>query len=212
MAIFRNREAAGLLLAEKLDDYRGKNAVVLGLPRGGVVVAKPIAQRLGLPLDVLVARKIGAPGHEEFAIGAITARGTRVVNEAVLRQVILPPGFLARAAEQQRIVAERREAMLRGFRPMVPLTHKIAILVDDGIATGMTMRVAVEEVYNERPAAVIVAAPVIAPDTFRELESRVDRVIALLVPEVFHAVGEFYEDFAQISDEEVQALLMSVVT
>lgn len=208
---YRNREAAGRLLARELSEYRGQDVVVLGLPRGGMVVAAPVAEALGAPLDVLVARKIGAPTNPEFAIGAISSHGQVVLNDAALRHVALPPGYLDEEADRQRRLARQREAALRGMRPMEPLAGKTAILVDDGIATGMTVMAAIADLRAaeaaRRPRAIVVAAPVIAPDTLRTLARQVDRVVALAAPDPFYAVGQFYEDFTQTTDEEVQALL-----
>jgi putative phosphoribosyl transferase len=208
---FKNREQAGEQLARKLIAYRGKNTVVLGLPRGGVPVAGRIAGALGAPLDVLVARKIGAPGQPEFAIGAVTAKGTRVLNEALLRHFLLPPGYLEEATRVQQAEAQKRETRLRGLRPRVPLTGKTVILVDDGIATGMTMQAAIRDVRREHPGLIVIATPVIAPDSYETLMIQVEGMIVLAVPETFEAVGQFYEDFRQTTDEEVQALLTATV-
>ncbi|MFN3429991.1 MAG: phosphoribosyltransferase [Candidatus Sericytochromatia bacterium] len=209
---FQDRWDAGRQLAALLADYRGRDAVVLGLPRGGVVTAQPVAEGLGAPLDVLVARKLGAPGNEEFAIGAVTARGTRVLYEAVLRRMLLPPGYLEAETERQRRLAETRERTLRGLRPAEPLAGRVVILVDDGIATGMTMRAAIADAQAQRPARLVVAAPVIAPDTYRTLLALVDEVVAVEVPDDFMAVGQFYRDFAQTTDEDVARLLAPRVT
>jgi putative phosphoribosyl transferase len=195
------------LLAERLSDYRGRDVVVLGLPRGGVAVARPIADALGAPLDVIVARKLGAPDNPEFAIGAVTAKGTRVLNDVVLRRFLLPPDFLASETRTQQDQAMRRERALRGLRSPERLEGRVVILVDDGIATGMTMKAAIADVVSQDPAEVVIAAPVIAPDTFEDLVRMVGEVVALDVPFQFHAVGAFYQDFTQVEDEEVQRLL-----
>lgn len=205
--IFPNRQQAGVLLARRLAEFRDADPVVLALPRGGLPVARPVAEALAAPLDVVLARKIGAPHNEEYAIGAVTARGHRVLNERALRQVLLPPGYLEEATEAQRRVAAEREARYRGLRPAQPLAGRTAILVDDGIATGMTMRAAIADVRAQAPRQVVVAAPVMPPDTYDEMERLADRVVALLVPPDFYAVGQFYEDFMQVSDEEAEALL-----
>lgn len=204
---FRDRKEAGELLAERLFQYAGPDTVVLGLPRGGVPVARVVADRLNAPLDVLVSRKIGAPGNPEFAIGAITARGVRVLNESALRHLYLPPGYLEQEAHEQRRVAERRDQDLRGVHPAIPLSGKVVILVDDGIATGMTVRAALADVCEQQPAKVVLAAPVIAGDTLQALAGMADAVETVLVPEVFYAVGQFYDRFAQVEDEEVRAIL-----
>jgi predicted phosphoribosyltransferase len=204
---WKDRQDAGRALAAALAGDRGRDAVVLGLPRGGVVLAAVVAEALGAPLDVRVAKKIGAPGWAELAVGAVTAGGTRVLNDEVLRQVLLPPGWLDRATAEAREVARAREAELRGLRPAEPLRGRVAILVDDGIATGMTMFAAVADVAREAPAEIVVAAPVAAPDTAAALARRVDRVVVLERPAGFQAVGQFYEDFGQVEEAEVRALL-----
>jgi putative phosphoribosyl transferase len=208
---FRNREEAGRLLAHQLSALRGKQAIVLGLPRGGVAVARPIADLLGLPLDVMVTRKLSAPGQAEFAIGAVSASGERVLNEQALRYMVLPPGYLEAETQRQRDVALRREATMRGIAPRQSVTGKIAILVDDGIATGMTMMAAIAAVRAMHPSEVVIAAPVIAPETLTQLNARADRVVALAFPDPFDAVGEFYQDFTQVTDLEVLALLTQPV-
>jgi putative phosphoribosyl transferase len=205
--IFQDRTQAGLQLAKRLLAYQDCSPLVLALPRGGVPVAQPIADALHAPLDVLVARKIGAPGNEEFAIGAVTARCTRVLNERVLRHYMLPPGYLEAKTQEQKRVARDREEDLRGLRAAVELRDRTVILVDDGIATGMTMRAAIADVRARSPRTIIVAAPVIAPDTYNELQAVADDVVSLQVPTDFYAVGQFYATFPQVSDEEVRAIL-----
>lgn len=206
--IFTTREAAGRMLASKLQEHRG--ALVLALPRGGLPVASPIAAALGGTLDVLVARKLGAPGQDEFAIGAVTAQGDRVLNEQALRHLWLPPGYLERKTAEQQEVARRREAFFRGVRAPEPLAGRVVILVDDGVATGMTMRAAIAAARRQAPARLVVAAPVMAPDTYRELATLADEVVALAVPAGFRAVGQFYENFPQLSDEEARDVLLAV--
>ncbi len=196
------------MLAEKLEGYRGKDVVVLALPRGGLPVAREVADRFGWPLDVLVARKIGAPNHEEFAIGAVTARGTRVLNEEVLRGVMLPPGYLEAVSDDQTLLAKEREAMLRGARPAEPLEGRVVILVDDGVATGMTLEAAIADVRHQEPARLVVAAPVIAPRAFEALQYQVGDVVAVTVPSLFFAVGQFYADFTQVTDAQAKAYLL----
>lgn len=206
--IFANRKEAGGMLAEKLEGYRGQDVVVIGLPRGGLPVAREVADRFGWPLDILVARKIGAPDHAEFAIGAVTARGTRILNESALRGVMLPPGFLEAASDDQTIKAKEREAMLREGKPAMPLRGRVVILVDDGVATGMTLRAAIADVKNQEPARIVVAAPVMAPETFDALKHDVDDVVAISVPALFFAVGQFYADFTQVTDAEAKECLV----
>jgi putative phosphoribosyl transferase len=206
--IFANRREAGQMLAEKLEGYRGKDVVVIGLPRGGLPVARAVADRFGWPLDILVSRKIGAPGHAEFAIGAVTARGTRVLNTEALRGVMLPPGFLEAASDDQTIKAKEREAMMRDGRAALPLQGRVVILVDDGVATGMTLRAAIADVEAQEPARIVVAAPVIAPETFDALQHEVDDVVGVSVPSLFFAVGQFYADFTQVTDAEAKECLV----
>lgn len=207
--VFKDREEAGRLLAYRLSKYQGEDAVILALPRGGLPVARQVADRLGAPLDILVARKIGAPGNEEFALGAVTARGTRVTNERALRHELLPPGYLDTKTQEQRSIANQREAYFRGVREPLPLANKVAILVDDGIATGMTMRAAIEDARTQAPLKIVAAAPVIAPDTFMDLQKLVDEVVVLEVPEVFFSVSQFYQSFPQVSDEEARDWLLA---
>lgn len=204
---FVDRKEAGQLLAERLMQYAGPDTVVIGLPRGGVPVAREVANRLNAPLDILVSRKLGAPGNPEFALGAITARGGRVLNEQALRRLWIPPGYLDQEALEQRALAERRAHDLREARGALPLEGKVVILVDDGIATGMTVRAALADVREQQPAKVILAAPVIAADTARVLAPMADALEVVLVPEEFYAVGQFYDRFDQVEDDEVRAIL-----
>ncbi|HEY9899060.1 MAG TPA: phosphoribosyltransferase family protein [Pantanalinema sp.] len=204
---FVDRKQAGELLAERLTRYAGPDTVVIGLPRGGVPVAREVAERLNAPLDVLASRKLGAPGNPEFAIGAITARGVRVLNHEALRHLWLPPGYLEQEALEQRRVAESREHLLRNGRAPISLKDKVVILVDDGIATGMTARAAVADVREQGPSKVVLAVPVIAADSVRVLSAEADAVVSVMVPEVFYAVGQFYDRFDQVEDDEVRAIL-----
>jgi putative phosphoribosyl transferase len=204
---FVDRSEAGKLLAERLSRYASPDTVVIGLPRGGVPVAREVAVRLHAPLDVLASRKLGAPGNPEYAIGAITARGVRVLNEQALRHLWLPPGYLEQEVIEQRGVAERREHDLREGRAALPLAGKVVIVVDDGIATGMTARAALADVREQGPAELILAAPVIAKESVRALAPEADAIVAVIAPEVFYAVGQFYDRFDQVPDEEVRAIL-----
>jgi putative phosphoribosyl transferase len=204
---FRDRDEAGRLLADRLLDLRGKDAVVLGLPRGGLVVARHVADGLGLPLDFIVTRKLGAPGNEELAIGAVTAHGVRVLNDFALRQELLPPGYLDAETHRQRQLAVARDAQLRGIARRHSLAGKLAIIVDDGIATGMTMLAAIAEVRAFSPREIVVAAPVTAPDTYVRLKNEVENVVTLEMPERFESVGQFFLNFEQVTDEQVKTLL-----
>jgi putative phosphoribosyl transferase len=205
-AKFHDRRAAGRLLARKLRRYEAKpNLLVLALPRGGVPVAYEVARSLGAPLDVFVVRKLGFPGHEEYALGAIASGGVQVMN----------PLFDGRVPEQQvqAVVAReqaellRREAHFRGDRPPVSARGKTVLLVDDGLATGSSMRAAVQALRALSPARIVVAVPIAAPDTCQALGHQVDDIECGLTPEPFHAVGSWYEDFTQTSDDEVLELL-----
>ncbi len=204
---FRDRIDAGRRLAGRLLTFKGQNPVVLGLPRGGVPVAAIVAEALEAPLDVLVSRKIGHPGNPELAIGAVTARGTRILHDELLRTAFVPPGYLEQATAATRKLAEDRESLFRQDRAMEPLEGKTAILVDDGIATGMTMLAAIADARAQKPARVVVAAPVIAPATLEALGQVADDVVYVAAPARLHSIGQFYEDFSPVSDTEVRLLL-----
>jgi predicted phosphoribosyltransferase len=206
---FPNRAEAGRQLAEKLVDYAGRDdVIVLGLPRGGVPVAYEVAQRLGAPLDVFVVRKLGVPGFEELAAGAIASGGVRVLNEDVIRALPNADQLIESVTEKETVELERREQTYRDGRPAPELRNRVVILVDDGLATGATMRAAVAALRQRGVAKIVVAAPVGAPDTCRELEQEADETICSISPEFFQAVSQYYEDFSQTSDEEVRELLL----
>src|SRR5213080_4178610 len=206
--VFENRAEAGRELAEKLDKYSGReDVIVLGLPRGGVPVAYEVAKRLRAPLDVFIVRKLGVPGFEELAAGAIASGGVRVLNEDVIRSIPYADEAIEAVTEKETVELERREQTYRDGRPAPELRDRIAILVDDGLATGATMRAAVAALRQRGVAKIVVAAPVGAPDTCRELEQEADETICAITPEFFQAVGQYYEDFSQTSDEEVRELL-----
>ncbi len=205
---FRDRAEAGRLLAERLRGYAGRDdVVVLALPRGGVPVGYETAQALGVPLDVFVVRKLGVPGHEELAFGAIASGGVRVLNEGVVDAVGMSDDVLERVAERELAEVQRREAAYRGGRDPADLEEKVAILVDDGLATGASMRAAVQAVRARRPARIVVAVPTAAASTCDELAREVDELICLRTPEPFYAVGLWYDDFSQTTDQEVRELL-----
>ena len=205
---FANRTEAGRLLAEKLVNYAGRaDVIVLGLPRGGVPVAFEVAQRLGAPLDVFIVRKLGVPGFEELAAGAIASGGVRVLNEDVMRSIPHADEAIDAVTIRETAELERREQIYREGRPPPELRDRIVILVDDGLATGATMRAAVKALRERGAAKIVVAVPVGPPDTCHELEERADETICLSTPEFFQAVGQYYEDFSQTSDEDVRELL-----
>jgi putative phosphoribosyl transferase len=209
--VFPNRIEAGRQLAEKLEKYAGRDdVIVLGLPRGGVPVANEVAKRLRAALDVFIVRKLGVPGFEELAAGAIASGGVRVLNEDVMRAI--PHADRAIEALTARETAElhRREQIYREGRPAPELRDRIAILVDDGLATGATMRAAVKALRQRGAAKIVVAVPVGPPDTCHEIEEQADETICLSTPEFFQAVGQYYDDFSQTTDEDVRELLQRV--
>jgi len=207
-AAYQDRFDAGRRLATMLDGYAHRpDVIVLALPRGGVPVGFEVAMALGTPLDVFVVRKLGVPGHEELAMGAIASGGIRVINEDVIRAYNVSDAEIetVTAVEQQEL--ERRERIYRDNRPLPPLHDHTVILVDDGLATGSTMRVAVLALRQESPARIVVAVPVAAAETCDEFHTLVDDVVCAETPSPFYAVGLWYEDFAQTTDEEVHDLL-----
>jgi len=208
---FPNRAEAGRRLAEKLIDYRRRaEAVVLGLPRGGVPVAYEVAKLLELPLDVFVVRKLGVPGYEELAMGAIASGNVIVLNDDVMRAVPDSAALLERVVAQEKVELERREALYRQARAALNLHGRAVILVDDGLATGATTRAAAAALRKQGVAKIIVAVPVGAPETCLELAAEVDELICPLMPDYFHGVGQFYEDFSQVSDAEVRETLARI--
>jgi putative phosphoribosyl transferase len=205
---FRDRREAGRVLAAMLKEYAGRDdVVVLALPRGGVPVAFEVAEALAAPLEIFLVRKLGTPGHRELAMGAIASGGIRVLNEDVVRWLgISPEQIDAVALEEQRELERRQAAYLEGRAP-ARLEGRIIILVDDGLATGSTMRAAVQAVRQMRPARIVVAVPVGAPDTCRELAAVADEVVCARMPEPFSAVGQWYANFDQTTDAEVMDLI-----
>jgi putative phosphoribosyl transferase len=206
--IFRNRIEAGQLLAGKLMRYANQpNVIVLGLPRGGVPVAFEVAKALYAPLDVFVVRKLGAPGHRELAMGAIATGGVRVLDEEVVRGLGIPMEVIDAVTAEEERELKRRELAYRGSYSEPEVSGKTVILIDDGIATGSTMRAAVRALNAQHPARLIVAVPTAAGSTYLELRPEVDELVALMTPEPFYAVGVWYQDFGQTSDAEVTDLL-----
>ena len=205
--IFRDRHEAGRLLAERLSGYRDQKPIVLALPRGGVVVGYEVARALGAPLDVVVARKLGAPWQPELAVGAIAPRGVCLLNEDVFAWLDISEYELQQIASLEASEMERRMHLFRGDRPEPMLKGKTVILVDDGIATGMTVRAAIEYIGQQEPGHLVLAVPVCAAGTAELLRSEVDDLISLKTPFELLAIGYWYEDFEQVSDEEVVELL-----
>jgi predicted phosphoribosyltransferase len=204
---FADRAAAGDVLADALAYYRGADVLVLGLPRGGVVVAARVAEELGGELDVIVARKLGSPISAELAIGAVTADGERVLNEGLISELAVSEMYLSAVTEMQQKEARRREAQFRGSRPAPRIAGRIVILVDDGLATGATMHAAVRSVRRQRPARLVVAVPVGSREACEALATEADEVVCPWQPEPFGAVARYYEGFVQTTDEEVVQLL-----
>lgn len=208
MMHFHDRSDAGKQLAKALSLYKGKpDTIVLALPRGGVPPAYEIAQALLLPLDILLVRKLGMPGHEELAMGAIASGGVRVLNEDIVHGMSIPESVIADVAAEEQAELNRREQAYRGGRPAPDLEHKTVILVDDGMATGANMRAAVESARRQQAAQIIVAVPVASDSACDSLSGMADGVVCLFMPEPFYGVGRFYQDFSQTSDAEVKALL-----
>jgi putative phosphoribosyl transferase len=209
---FPDRTEAGRQLAEGLEKYAGRDdVIVLGLPRGGVPVAYEVAKRLRVPLDVFIVRKLGVPGFEELAAGAIASGGVRVLNQEVVRAIPHAEEAIEAVTARETAELERREEIYREGRPAPELRDRIVILVDDGLATGATMRAAVKALRERGTAKIVVAVPVGPPDTCHELEQLADETICLSTPPFFQAVGQYYEDFSQTSDNDVRELLTVAV-
>ena len=208
MLPFEDRTSAGRQLAAALSDYSGRDDVVaLGLPRGGVPVAREVAAALDAPLDVFLVRKLGVPGHEELAMGAIASGGARVMNPHVVRQLGIDEATIARVAEAERAELERRERVYRNERAPAPIQGRIAILIDDGLATGASMRAAVSAVRSLEPTEAVVAVPVAPPETCALMEQEADRAVCVEMPEPFGGVGRWYRQFEQLTDAQVQEIL-----
>ena len=209
MQRFRDRAEAGRELGERLAErYAGRQDVlVLALPRGGVVVGREVADRLDAPLDVLVVRKLGFPGQSELAMGAIASGGVRVLNEALLEQTGVSQALVEDVVARERVELERREPLYRGDRPAPDVAGKTVLVVDDGLATGSTMLAAVQALRSLRAGRMVVAVPTAPRQTCEALEDVADEVVCLRQPDPFYAVGLSYEDFAEVSDDEVRALL-----
>lgn len=208
--IFADRFEAGRQLAERLEDYQRSRCpavIVVGLPRGGIPVAYEVARALDCPLEMLVVRKLGAPEQPELAIGAITSGNVRALNRRLIAHLELSPAAVDEVTEreQQRLIAQERE--LRGDLPAIPLTNRVVIIVDDGLATGATMRAAIARVRDDQPARVVIATPLAAPEILDAFRALVDDAVAVIEPARLQAVGNWYEDFAPTPDEQVRDLL-----
>jgi len=205
---FRNRREAGRLLAAKLPEYANRpDALVLALPRGGVPVAYEVARALGAPLDVFLVRKLGVPGQEELAMGAVASGGVRVINEPVVRALRIPPELIDAVAVREQEEIARQERLYRGDWPPPDIRGRTVLLVDDGLATGATMLAAVKALRQQQPSRIIVAVPIASRETCEQLQSEVDDIVCAMTPEPFHAVGLWYQDFSQTTDDEVRDLL-----
>ena len=208
MRLYRDRSEAGQVLATRLMKYADRpDVIVLALPRGGVPVAFEVAKALHAPLDVFVVRKLGVPGHEELAMGAIATGDVRVINLEVVRMLNIPDAVIDAVAAREQQELLRREQLYRDDRPAPDVTGRIVLLVDDGLATGSTMRAAVTALGQQHPDRIVVAVPVAAPSTCEEFEVEVDEIVCAQTPEPFYGVGYWYEDFSQTSDKEVHDLL-----
>lgn len=206
--IFEDRKDAGKKLVSALEKYRNdKEAIVIGLPRGGVITAYEIAKGLGLSLDVICPRKVGAPFNPELAIGAVTETGEGIFNEEFIQRLGISEDYIRKASEEEKQKAQRRLSLYRKNRPKLSLEAKTVILVDDGLATGATMKAAIKSVQASGADTIVVAVPVAPPDTVDEIKEMADEVICLSTPIFFEAVGQFYRDFSQTEDEEVIRLL-----
>jgi putative phosphoribosyl transferase len=211
--VFRDRKDAGQQLAARLEHYAGaQDAIVLALPRGGVPVAYEVARALHLPMDVFVVRKLGVPWQPELAMGAIASGGVRVLNHEVVRHLALEPALIERIAAEELAELERREREYRGRLATPELRDRTVILIDDGLATGSTMRAAAAAVRAKGAHRVIVAVPVAARSTCDQLRNEVDEIVCPVSPEDFHAVGQWYEDFSQTTDDQVRELLLRAGT
>jgi predicted phosphoribosyltransferase len=205
---FQDRFEAGRVLASKLTEFANRpDVVVLALPRGGVPVGFEVAKALNVPLDVFVVRKLGVPGREELAMGAIASGGIRVLNEDVVQALQIPQYMIEAVAAEEERELERREREYRAGRPPTDVRGRIVILVDDGLATGSTMRVAALALRQKQPAQIVVAVPVASTRSCSEFEAEVDKIVCVMTPEPFRAVGQWYQDFSQTSDDEVRELL-----
>jgi putative phosphoribosyl transferase len=205
--MFIDRRDAGRRLAERLEDLRGRDVVILGLPRGGVSVAFEVARALGLPLDVIVVRKLGMPSQPELAMGAIGEGGVRILNQELRQWGDVAGGEIAAVERREQAELESRVTRLRAGRSRIPLKGRTAVIVDDGVATGSTARAACQVARAQGASQVVLAVPVAAAEAAEALRGTADEVVCLQTPDFFYAVGQWYEDFSQVPDEEVVGLL-----
>jgi len=204
---FADREEAGRLLAGEFDDYRKKNVVVVGIPRGGMVVANELARGLGVDFDIVLSHKLGSPGNEELALGAVTEDGRIVLNKQLVKDLEVVDSFIQKETDRQIAEIKRRSQLFRRIQPKIPLAGKIVIVADDGVATGATIQAALLAVQAEKPEKIIVALPVGPEDTIRRLAEDADEIVCLKTPPLFTAVGQFYENFLPVEDNEVLNIL-----
>jgi predicted phosphoribosyltransferase len=208
MAPFKDRRDAGKKLAQRLTTYKGRpNGLILALPRGGVPVAYEVALALSIPLDIFIVRKLGVPGREELAFGAIASGEVRVLNRDVVRMLSVPDQVINFVTKREAEELQRRENLYRGRRPLHQVRDHTVILTDDGLATGASMRAAVAGVRAQHPARIVIAVPAAAPEACQAFQAEVDEVVCAITPDLFYGVGSWYEDFSQVTDDEVRILL-----
>jgi len=206
--VFADRHETGRLLAEKLSEYTNTDTIIFAIPRGGVVVAYEVASKLNVPLDLIIPRKIGAPSQPELAIGAVAQDGTIVLNNRLVQQLGISKDYIEKESRKQIQEIERRLKKYRSNLKQYPnVKNKNVILIDDGIATGATVKAAILSLRKQKPKSIIIAIPVAPPDTIDSLKEQADKVICLETPDIFYAIGQFYQDFAQTTDDEVINLL-----